>query len=124
MNIRNGTKLCGCDYENIAGGRVQGRKSSKEQDKASSMIDIVNHWAVSLPGVTTGDQADKHMLATLLRFCMHRKTHCSYENIRGRRVRGDQGQNSQEVDKAGLKLEIVNNWVVRHSKSLRCGDPS
>ena len=29
------------------------------------------------------------MLATLLRFCMHRKTHCSYENISGRRVRGD-----------------------------------
>ena len=60
MNIRNGTKLCGCDYENIDGARVQGRKSSKEQDKASSKIDIVNHWAVCLPGVTTGDQADKY----------------------------------------------------------------
>lgn len=34
------------------------------------------------------------------------------------------GENSQEVDKAGSKLGIVNSWAVRHSKSLRCGDPS
>lgn len=34
------------------------------------------------------------------------------------------GESSQEVDKAGSKLGIVNNWAVGHSKSLRWGDPS
>ena len=34
------------------------------------------------------------------------------------------GENSPEVDKAGSKLDIVNNWAVGHSKSLRWGDSS
>lgn len=42
MNIRNGTKLCGCDYENIDGGRAQEGTSSQELDKANSKMDIVN----------------------------------------------------------------------------------
>lgn len=43
MSIRNGTKLCGCDYENIDGGRGQERTSSQELDKANSKMDIANH---------------------------------------------------------------------------------
>lgn len=34
------------------------------------------------------------------------------------------GESSQEVDKAGSKLGIVNNWAVGHSKNLRWGDSS
>lgn len=43
-------KLCGCDLENIDGGRavmVKG-ESSQEVDKACSKLDVVNHWAVCL----------------------------------------------------------------------------
>lgn len=43
-----------------------------------------------------GDQADKCwtgiMLATLLRVCIHSKTHYPCENINSGRVRGDQGR--------------------------------
>lgn len=34
------------------------------------------------------------------------------------------GESSQEVDNAGSKLGIANNWAVGHSKSLPWGDPS
>lgn len=43
-------KQCGCDLENIDGGRavmIKG-EGSQEVDKASSRLDAVNHWAVCL----------------------------------------------------------------------------
>lgn len=43
-------KLCGCDLENVDGGRavlVKG-ESSQEVDKACSKLDVVNLWAVCL----------------------------------------------------------------------------
>ena len=77
----NRTKLCGCDYENIDGGRdrdEQGRKSNQELDKASSKLGIVNHLPVNHPGACEHDQAHdtepEIMLATPLRFCIHRET--------------------------------------------------
>lgn len=48
-------KLCGCDLENIDGGRavmIKG-ESSQEVDKASSKLDAVLHWAVCLLKATT-----------------------------------------------------------------------
>lgn len=48
-------KLCGCDLENIDGGRavvIKG-ESSQEVDKASSKLDAVIHWAVCLLRDTT-----------------------------------------------------------------------
>lgn len=47
-------KLCGCDLENIDGGRavlIKG-ESSQDVDKACSKLDVVNHWAVCLPKAT------------------------------------------------------------------------
>lgn len=77
----DGTKLCGCDYENIDGGTDrddQGRKSSQELDKSSSKLGIVNHLAVNYQGANEHSQAHDtglgNMLATVLRFCIQRKT--------------------------------------------------
>lgn len=77
INTMDGAKLCGCDYENIDGGRDrdgQGRKSSQELDKASSKLGIVNNLAANHQGAN--EQGQGHdiglgiMLATLLRFCI------------------------------------------------------
>lgn len=77
----NRTKLCGCDYENIVGGRdrdEQGRKSDQELDKTSSKLGILNHLAVNHPGPYEHDQAHdtgpEIMLATPLRFCIQTET--------------------------------------------------
>lgn len=48
-------KLCGCDLENIDGGRAVTIKgeSTQEVDKACSKLGVVNHWAVCLLKSTT-----------------------------------------------------------------------
>lgn len=73
-----GTKLCGYAYKIIDGGRDrddQERKSSQELDMASS---IVNHLNFNHRGAYGHVQAHNiglgTMLATLLRFCIHKIT--------------------------------------------------
>lgn len=46
MNIKNGTKLCGCDYENIYGGRVQ-----LENEQPRNLIKPVRRWTLSIIGL-------------------------------------------------------------------------
>lgn len=46
MNIKNGTKLCGCDYENIYGGRVQ-----LEKEQPRNLIKPVRRWTLSIIGL-------------------------------------------------------------------------
>lgn len=81
INIRNGTKLYGCDFENIDGGRVVviNGESSQEADKA--FFDAENFQSLSRKSSKSLTRLImlirvelEIILATLHRFRIHRRT--------------------------------------------------